>query len=198
MLYPRKPGKDGQPAESPASARGAADDRRPMLFDGKTDKRLALDGHTNLTTFTIDLRLISAELPKESLPYSDTTPAMPFIVGASIVCRTEPIGYLVVLREGDKDIAKAAVSALFGTTRITIVSSPEGSMVFGNGVEVARVDKPILLNGPARIGAGHLKRFWTGEMDYFDVFDKAKVDRATFNASSPRLSPDGRIATLPA
>ena len=198
MLYPRNPSKDGLPAERPASAPGAAGDRRPMLFDGKTDKRLALDGHANLTTFTVDLRLISAELPKESLPYSETTPAMPFIVGANIVCRTEPIGYLVVLREGDKDIAKAPVSALFGSTRITIVSSPEGSAIFGNGAEVVRIDKPVVLGGSARLGAGHLKRFWAGEMDYFDVFDKAKVDRATFNASSPRLSPDGRIATLPA
>jgi hypothetical protein len=198
MLYPRHLNKDGKPLEIPASASGAVFGVRPMLFDGKTDKKLALDGHANLSTFTIDLRLISAELPKEAQPYSETSPAMPFIVGSNIVCRMEPSGYLVVLREADKDIAKAGVSALYGSTRITIVSTQGGSSIFGNGVEVARIDRPLLLNGPARVGAGHLKRFWAGEIDYFDVFDQAKVDRSTFNAQSPRLDPEGRIATLPA
>jgi hypothetical protein len=198
MLYPRHLNKDAKPSESPASAPGIVGGARPMLFDGKTDKKLALDGPANLSTFTIDLRLISAELPKESQPYSETSPAMPFIVGSTIVCRTEPIGYLVVLREGDKDIAKAGVPALFGSSRITIVSTPDGSSIFGNGLEVVRIDRPVILNGPARIGAGHLKRFWAGEIEYFDVFDQAKINRTTFNASTPRLGPEGRIATLPA
>jgi hypothetical protein len=196
MLYPRYLNKDGKPLESPTSAGGIVSGATPILFDGKTDRKLALDGYANLSTFTIDLRLISAELPKEVQPYSETSPAMPFIVGANIVCRTEPSGFLVVLREADKDIAKAGVSALFGSTRITIVSTQEESSIFGDGVELVRIDRPVLLNGPARLGAGHLKRFWAGEMEYFDVFDHAKIARTTFNALTPRLNPEGRIATL--
>jgi hypothetical protein len=198
MLYPRRPNKDGNVSESSLTSRPASGENRAMLFDGKTDRKLSLDGFPNLKTFTIDLRLTSAELPAEPQPYSETTPAMPFVVGSTIVCRTEPTGYLIVLREGDKDLAKAEVSALFGSTRITIVSSPEGATIFGNGVEVGRASSPVTISGHARLGAGHLKRFWAGEIEYFDIFDRAKVDRDTFNPASARLNPEGRIASLPA
>lgn len=198
MLYPRHLNKDGKASESPLNSPAAIGENKPMLFDGKTDRKLSLDGYANLATFTIDLRLTSAELPKELQPYSETTPAMPFVVGSNIVCRMEPKDYMLVLREGDKDIARVGVSALFGSTRITIVSTAEGVTVFGNGVEAGRVRSPVTMNGPVRLGAGHLKRFWAGEIDYFDVFDRAKVDRDTFNLASARLSPEGRIASLPA
>lgn len=198
MLYPSRLSKAGGMVGDASSTSPGHSDSRAVFFDGHTVRVLPLDGYANISTFTLDLRLISAELPKEPYPYTETTPTMPFLLGSNIVCKTDPGGYIVQLRAEGKDIALARINALRGATRITVVSSPEGAAVFGNGAEVVRIETPVVLDGAARVGAGHLKRFWAGSIEYFDVFDQALVDRNTFNTASPRLPADKRIATLEA
>ena len=197
MLFPRR-NNGGQTPTGGLTGTDAASGHvaaTTTVFDGKTDKTFKFEQHAELTNYTIDLRLISAEFPSVPSTYTETTPSMPFRIGQNITCQTEPGGYALSLREDGKEVLKPFIWATAGATRITMVSDSVSFVVYGNGAEVARLPKALRLGIDARLGAGFLKRFWAGEMEHFDVYSVVKL-KSAFDASAGRLSTTGRIASL--
>ena len=100
------------------------------------------------------------------------------------------------MNEGKQKIIMASGGRPREFTRITVVGGNDGVILYINGGEAARSKKLVPLKLKGRIGAGNLKRFWPGEVAYFDVYDQMKT-LGEFDPKKDRFDATGRIYALP-
>lgn len=194
----RKPVKNIPTALKVSSTKYWGSSSGPEVFDGATERRIELVAYKGLEQLTIDLRLKSRSVPAEDLPPSDTTPEMPLIMGNRISLSTMSDGYAVTLKDDDGHLfLKERYGDPSKFTRFTVVSDADGTILFCDGVEVARSPKPLGLGRSLRVGAGRKERYWAGEIEYCDVYKLVKV-RNDFAGSPDRFGAAGRIASLDA
>lgn len=217
MLYRRR---DATPASASrpgrriaASRRGAAAGRadaqarpdpdaditaRSRFFDGATDRQFDLGKHQGLAPITIDIRLRTKSPPPGNPLTTATSPEMPLAMGDKLSIYVMSNGYLVTLKDGEGELLlKDKQGDLSGFTRITIVSDAGGTVLYFDGVEVARSSKEFTILRRMRVGAGHKDRFWAGDMEFCDVYSLVKA-RTDFADRPDRFDDVGRIASLDA
>lgn len=180
----------------PGPGSGADSAPRFLFFDGATDRQYDLGKYQGLVPITIDVRLRTKSPPPGNPLNTATSPEMPMAMGDKISIYVMSNGYLVTLKDGDGELLlKDKQGDLTQFNRITIVSDADGTILYFNGVETARSPKEFSTLRRMRVGAGHKDRFWTGEMEFCDVYSLVKV-RANFADQPDRFDSVGRIASL--
>ncbi|WP_375202108.1 hypothetical protein [Hyphococcus sp.] len=166
-------------------------------FDGKTSVRLPFDAKATAETYTVDILLKSRTVPSDpDYENTETTPPMPFRLGRLGASLTAE-GYRFWQRQADETIlVNATVGDPAEFTRLTFVGGPDCLIIYVNGGEAVRTAYPAPLTGPALAGVGHRKRYWRGEIAYFDIYDQMKV-LGEFDPKAGRFDEEGRIASLP-
>lgn len=167
-----------------------------LFFDGATDRQYDLGKHHGLVPVTIDIRLRTKSPPPGNPPNTAISPEMPVAMGDKISIYVMSNGYLVTLKDGAGELLlKDKQGDLTRFNRITIVGDADGTILYFDGVETARSPRQLAILRRMRVGAGHKDRFWTGEMEFCDVYNLVKA-RTNFADRPDRFDDAGRIASL--
>lgn len=183
---------------APAAATDSDIAARSRVFDGASDQQFDFGTPEGLAAVTIDLRLRTKNIPSSAPPFDRTNPQMPLSMSDKVGIHVTEKGYFFLVKDaGGELVLKGTYGDLSRFTRLTLVSDAGGTVLYIDGTEVARSEKAVGMAGRVRLGAGQSERFWSGEVEYCDIFRVVKA-RTDFADRRDRFDTNGRVATTDA
>lgn len=132
-------------------------------FNNKSGQFLRLD--KELSSYTIDIRIKSAER-MSATEFTDTSPPMPALIGGISINQGVESYFVAVpgvgqsIRIGNPD----------AWSRITLVCDTNEFSYYVNGLFEGFLESCPVLSTDVRIGRGYSQRFWTGDMEFFNIY----------------------------